>query len=52
MPGKITVTSKRIGIFPLEMGVDTASSETDGRGVNTRTEPELYKQEKKEMWVR
>ena len=26
MPGKITITSKRIGIFPLEMEVDTLSS--------------------------
>ena len=25
MPGKITITSKRIGIFPLEMGVNTPS---------------------------
>lgn len=49
MPGKLTITSKRIGIFPLEMGVDSPSSETHGKGMNTRTEPELYKQEKKEM---
>ena len=41
MPRKITITGKGIGIFPLEMGIDATSHETDGGGMNTRSEPEL-----------
>lgn len=49
---KMTITSKRIGIFPFETGIDTPSSLRHMGEAWTSTEPELYKQGKKEMRVR